>query len=553
MKNGFTLADLDTIPRLGWIGSASPVTDEPDLARELGLDFVGFKRDDLLEALFGGTKARKLDCLLAAEPFVSASTWVAMGAIGSGNTVALAAAAEREGRKVDAHAFWTMVSKGVLENLALAASGPTTINYYRSRTDLALRRPTLFLSDKLHGNPVVPPGSSNGVGMIGMVRAGLELGDQIRAGVVPRPDRIYVAFGSGGTAVGLRAGLALSGIDTTVVAVVVVERVLAGALRVRMLEGMLARELRRFDIEIPRGGAKLLLEYAQVGLGYAIPTAGSIEACERFASAGIALEPIYSGKAMASFLAGVKKSGARNVLVWLTAHGTAPLPAKDWLSRLPPTLERRVRAELADEHRDTMAKVAAIRTSRRRWMISSLAGGVALAVGIRCTGYPLLEGWNGAVLAAWEAHVIRCAAEAVLPRGLEPSSLTEIARCVDRYLEKLPESTLREAHAMFVMIEHASPVMGAHVRRFTNLDVDEREIVLLRLEARGGLSSLASRSLRDLCMVGHYQHPSTWKDLGYEGPLLPMEADPRGPSRMVWPGYDALVARPGELPKGIIS
>ena len=71
--------------------------------------------------------------------------------------------------------FWTPISDGVLDNLAFTASGPTTILPYGSRTAMALRRPSIVLGAREHGVPVIPPGATSPIGMMGTVRAGLEL------------------------------------------------------------------------------------------------------------------------------------------------------------------------------------------------------------------------------------------------------------------------------------------------------------------------------------------------------------------------------------------
>src|SRR5262249_45861506 len=89
-----------------------------------------------------------------------------------------------------------------------------------------------------------------------------------------------------------------------------------------------------------------------------------------------------------------------------------------------------------------------------------------------------------------------------------------------------------------------------HVTRFTRLAPGEREAFLTSLEARGGLLSQAYRGLRDLCMCGLYQQPSTWAAIGYDGPRQPLGYDPRGPDRWQWPAYDALVAPRGAGPRG---
>jgi hypothetical protein len=62
-------------------------------------------------------------------------------------------------------------------------------------------------------------GGSSWRGTVGFVAAGLELAEQVAAGEIPRPDRIYVGTGTMGTAVGIALGLAIAEFDTEVHAV----------------------------------------------------------------------------------------------------------------------------------------------------------------------------------------------------------------------------------------------------------------------------------------------------------------------------------------------
>src|SRR5919199_4114314 len=65
----------------------------------------------------------------------------------------------------------------------------------------------------------VPAGGSSPLGALGHVNAALELAEQVRRGHRPAPARLVVPFGTGGTAAGLALGLALAGLEATVVAV----------------------------------------------------------------------------------------------------------------------------------------------------------------------------------------------------------------------------------------------------------------------------------------------------------------------------------------------
>ena len=69
----------------------------------------------------------------------------------------------------------------------------------------------------------MPPGGSSARGQLGFVSAGLELAEQVRAGELPEPAELYVAVGTGGTLAGLVAGLALAGLRTRVVGVLVTD------------------------------------------------------------------------------------------------------------------------------------------------------------------------------------------------------------------------------------------------------------------------------------------------------------------------------------------
>jgi len=548
----WSLDDLDVIPRRGWLDQPTPVTPLPRVAAALGLEHLAVKRDDLCGPLFGGTKPRKLDYLLASPPFAEAEAWAATGGIGSGNVVAVTAAAQELGRKAHAHLFWTPISAGILDNLAFTASGAETLTFYGSRVALALKSPGLVLSAAPSsdggGIPAIAPGATSPLGMVGLVRAALELREQVRAGELPEPARLYVPLGSGGTAAGLSVGLGLAGLRTAVVAVAVVERPLALGSRLRALQRQLVALLEAQGIRPVPPPAPLVIERGHLGRGYAVPTAEALAACELLASEGLTLEPVYAGKAMAGLLADAAHAAhaahaARKrlgpVLFWQTAR-RSPLPRDErWRERLPPALAKRI------------ADPGAARVGRRRVLVGLGAAAAAGVLGARFLGgYPDLPGFRGAVLSEREAHIVAAAAEALLPAEATAAERGEIAPRLDRYLNGMSARTLREVSAMLLLVEHGTSALGGRLRRFTSLDPAARSVYLAGLEARGGLISQAYRGLRDLVMLAYYQQPSTWAALGYEGPRVPLDHDPRGKLRADWPAYDAMVAPRGAVPRG---
>ena len=93
---------------------------------------------------------------------------------------------------------------------------------------------TLWLGWRL-GAEVIPLGASTPVSTLGYVNAGLELSQQIQAGLLPEPDRIYIPFATGGTVAGLLIGLTCSQSRSKVVAVRTVEPIIANQTRLRRL------------------------------------------------------------------------------------------------------------------------------------------------------------------------------------------------------------------------------------------------------------------------------------------------------------------------------
>ncbi len=528
---------LDAIPRLGWVSEPSPVTPLPRLAKSLGLTSLAVKRDDLLSSLHGGSKPRKLDYLLASSPFDVAPAWHAIGAVGSGNLVAVALAAARRERRLLAHVFWAPVSPSALDNIAFVASGPTEITFYGSRATLGLRSPGLFLRSSVGGAPVIPSGATTPRGNIGMVRAGLELAEQVAAGELPAPERVYVSFGSGGTAVGLALGLAWGGLRPQIIGVCAVERIFSLPGRIGTLDRQLRAELARFGLGDLPPSCPITLDHGEVGEGYSFPTPASLAACERFGEEGLSLEPAYTGKAMASLLRAAKKGPEGAVLFWHTARRDGLPHDADWRARLPPALARRLAAE-----------EQGIRPSRRRVFLLGAAAATAALVLYRVTGYPPLPTWNGLVLAPWEALVVRAAAEALLPPAPDGGSFEAVPGAVDRYLYGMPETVLREVHAMIALIEHGTTPLGGRLSRLSALPVAERRAYLEGLESWGGLLAQAYAGIRDLCFLAYYQQPSTWPALGYDGPRVAPDA---ASARMAWPAYDGMVAPKGALPRGV--
>ncbi|MCA9689966.1 MAG: pyridoxal-phosphate dependent enzyme, partial [Myxococcales bacterium] len=315
---------------------------------------VWIKRDDQSAPIYGGGKVRKLEYVLANPPHDDGRPIVSVGGIGSHHLVALALYLQPMGRALHAWTFDQVVTPHVRRNLAtLVACGAqlwdvktrpglawAALRYYAHQL-LRLRRPARFLT----------AGASTGLGSLGFVVAGLELGEQIERGALPRPRRIYITGGSAGSAGGLALGLALARVPTHLRIVSAVEPVLFNARALRSMLRAGYRALRAAGLPPRRGGARGLLGGAgvtwsidptQVGPGYATPTAAAAEAVAAAREHDLSLETTYTGKCAAALRADLE-AGALDgpILLWNTHASTdlTPYVAPGWQQRLSPRLQ----------------------------------------------------------------------------------------------------------------------------------------------------------------------------------------------------------------------
>ena len=302
-----------------------------------------------------------------------------------------------------------------------------------------------------------------------------------------------------------------------------VERVFVPNARVRAVTEAVVAELRRVGVSLPAGftPAPLRVRRGWVGPGYGRASAASRAATTALRAADIPAEPVYTGKAFACLLADGPSLDDTDVLFWMTARSAAPTdderhPAtadegNEWRAPLPTALARRLDP---------------VRFRRRQLLTATLTGAAGATLGFRLVGYRAVTGpWSGSVLSAREAAIVAAASQALagiddtgaLPGGVAP---WEVAIRVDAYLATLPRRTRRDVHAMLTLVEQGTP-LGLDVRRLTRMPVVARRRTLMRVASAGGLLAVAVRGLRDLCLLGIWQTPRTWPDIGYEGPSVP--------------------------------
>lgn len=282
------------------------------------------KRDDLTSALYGGNKVRKLAFLLARAREKRHKRVATVGAIGSNHCLATAIHGAASGFEVEVRHLPQPVTPHVRANLrSLAATGA---RLQLSGGPVPLGVGVAVDRSVKTGWSWIPPGGSNALGALGFVDAALELADQIEAGVLPKPARIYVALGSGGTHAGLAAGFALAGLEIPVCGVQVVPGPWIGPKTVARI-GSGALRLLRPHIQASRlRSATIEVDGSELGPGYGHETPSSRAAGEVMTSLGIATEGTYTAKAFAAMVRDLRADVPGPLLFWQTLSAVQPEP-----------------------------------------------------------------------------------------------------------------------------------------------------------------------------------------------------------------------------------
>jgi D-cysteine desulfhydrase len=166
----------------------------------------------------------------------------------------------------------------------------------------------------------IPLGGTSPLGVLGHVNAGLELAEQIQAGLLPCPEQVVVPLGTGGTAAGLALGFALAGLPITVLGARVGPRIGSNLWRVRSLIRATGRLLQHYTGRdppvVPPDG--LHIAHGAYGGAYGRPYPPAEQAAALLrALTGWRLDSTYSAKALLVALDAASRT-SEPVLFWLT-------------------------------------------------------------------------------------------------------------------------------------------------------------------------------------------------------------------------------------------
>jgi 1-aminocyclopropane-1-carboxylate deaminase/D-cysteine desulfhydrase-like pyridoxal-dependent ACC family enzyme len=292
------------------------------------------KHDDETSAVYGGNKVRKLERILAHARERKKTRLLTVGAAGSHHVLATAVHGGARGFRVHAILVPQPETKHALYNIRAGyASGLTA----EPAMEASLHLHVLAAMDAT--TEYVSLGGSSVLGSLGYVDAARELAAQVDAGLLPEPEEIVVALGSGGTVAGLLCGLEQTELASRVVGVAIARPVPV----VRWMAERLTRKVARVvGVDASRALARLVVDADSVGRGYGHPTPAGEEAIALGASLGIKLDPTYTAKTFASALARAKSNDAERTLFWntLSSADISPLVEREPERDLPIEIRR---------------------------------------------------------------------------------------------------------------------------------------------------------------------------------------------------------------------
>lgn len=292
----------ETLPHLVLSERPTPVRELPGLG-------IWVKEDGAFgSGGWGGNKVRKLEWLIPDAQRRGRRSILTFGGLGTNWGLATALYSREHGLETALALVDQPIDEHVRAQLArLEASGARIHRTHTKRRTVAML-PWLLARNTRGGRPpyLLPAGGSSPVGALGYVEAALEIAAQVEGGSLPEPAHVVVPVGTGGTAAGLALGFQIAGLPTRVVGIVVNDQL-------RLDGAVIARLARRTAALLERRGARLgqlqlepdMLDLTrdQIGAGYGHPTEAATRAAALAGEERLALDPVYTAKAMAGLLA----------------------------------------------------------------------------------------------------------------------------------------------------------------------------------------------------------------------------------------------------------
>ncbi len=294
------------IPRHILAHYPTPLMQAKRLTETLGSAELWFKRDDLISFGLGGNKIRGLEVMLADALAQNADCLITGAGVQSNHVRATSAVAAHAGMHCTA-AYWgkppAMVDGNYRVTQMLNAEVRFTGDDDRASVDTHIYKVAAELREQGYRPYAIPRGGACAMGVLGHVLAVFELYQQcLDQGL--EPDSIAVAVGSGGTYAGWLLGVKLLNLPWKLECYTVSREPELVSQQVASLATEAAALLK---LDWTFSAADAPVQGGFIGQGYGIPSAEAAEAIKLVGrSEGILLDPVYTGKAMAGLLDGLK-------------------------------------------------------------------------------------------------------------------------------------------------------------------------------------------------------------------------------------------------------
>ncbi|MGD2072468.1 MAG: pyridoxal-phosphate dependent enzyme [Candidatus Thorarchaeota archaeon] len=298
----------------------TPVEKMEKLEESLSYDDVWIKRDDISGAKYGGNKVRKLEFVLADALEKGKNQIMTFGGLGSNHALATAIYAKELGLGSILVLVDQPLTEHVQEQLLRYDYLGAKLSYAKNTAGAVLKGLWHLATKRPYFLWV---GGSSPLGTLGFIDAGFELAQQIEYGILPKPEHVFIATGSMGTAAGLKVGFTLSGLETDLVCVRVTDRSMTDEKKTAKLCNKALDLLRSSSSKIPKHKFKpedihMVHDYA--GPRYGSVTENGLEAVQiAHETEEIKLETTYTAKAFACMIDYIKNGKvSAPVLFWNT-------------------------------------------------------------------------------------------------------------------------------------------------------------------------------------------------------------------------------------------
>lgn len=323
---------LDEFPRFRLLDGSTPIQRLARLEQRLGTATGGarlwVKRDDVMGVGGGGNKLRKLEFLIGEAIAQGCDTFITTGGLQSNHARQSAAAAARAGLACE-----LMLSDVVpRHDQAYRTNGNLLLDdlfgatVHRLPGDVNALAAAQARADEIgrEGRKayVVGSGGSSPLGSLGYAVCAAEILEEEQV-AGRRFEAIVVPNGSAGTHAGLAAGLSAAGDDPRRILSFTVLAPLDKALEETRRLASEALNLIAPDRSLAEDAIRI--DGSQRGEAYGLPTDAMVDALRMMArSEGLLLDPVYSGKAFAGVLAGMRTAAWRDRDVLFVMTGGVP-------------------------------------------------------------------------------------------------------------------------------------------------------------------------------------------------------------------------------------